>query len=119
MSDTPRTDRHMRGGSYSFSGEFARNLERELAHQTAQADEAVRRLALYADREEAKEIRRLHGIIAGQTVELERLKGVAECAAERFTRFVLPSGLPIIRTAYEWQETCAAMASDMSEALRP
>ena len=30
MSDTPRTDAHMLGGSYSFDGEFARQLEREL-----------------------------------------------------------------------------------------
>lgn len=30
MSDTPRTDKHMLGGSYSFDGEFARQLEREL-----------------------------------------------------------------------------------------
>jgi hypothetical protein len=30
MSDTPRTDEHMLGGSYSFDVEFARELEREL-----------------------------------------------------------------------------------------
>lgn len=30
MSDTPRTDAHMMGGSYSFDVEFARQLEREL-----------------------------------------------------------------------------------------
>jgi len=30
MSDTPRTDEHMLGGSYSFDGDFARELEREL-----------------------------------------------------------------------------------------
>lgn len=30
MSDTPRTDAHMLGGSYSFDGEFACQLEREL-----------------------------------------------------------------------------------------
>lgn len=29
-SATPRTDKHMAGGSYSFSGEFARKLEQEL-----------------------------------------------------------------------------------------
>ena len=29
VSDTPRTDAHMLGGSYSFDGDFARELERE------------------------------------------------------------------------------------------
>jgi hypothetical protein len=29
MSDTPETDAHMLGGSYSFDADFARNLERQ------------------------------------------------------------------------------------------
>jgi hypothetical protein len=31
MTPTPRTDKHMRGGSYSFDVDFARQLERDIA----------------------------------------------------------------------------------------
>jgi hypothetical protein len=30
MTPTPRTDKHMRGGSYSFDVDFARQLERDI-----------------------------------------------------------------------------------------
>jgi hypothetical protein len=44
MSDTPRTDEHMLGGSYSFDIEFARQLERELNAAKAELAELKKSL---------------------------------------------------------------------------
>ena len=49
MSDTPRTDEHMLGGSYSFDIEFARQLERELNAAKQELQDAVKRLSEVTD----------------------------------------------------------------------
>jgi len=75
MSDTPRTDEHMLGGSYSFDVEFARKLERELNAALAANAELLERL---------QEARESHIIatakkvqtIQQQAVEVDRLKAL-------------------------------------------
>jgi hypothetical protein len=72
MSDTPRTDEHMLGGSYSFDGEFARQLEREL--NAALAKNTAMREAIREAHDALANVSTTFGRTPAQDVALAKLQ---------------------------------------------